>query len=90
MEYGFAILTLYIIILKNMATQEEKRDRFKKLAVYRTNEVLKRIKVLGNCANRSAYDYTEEEIKKVFDTVEKKVREVKSKFNFPKHKEFKL
>lgn len=73
-----------------MASQEEKRERFKKLAVYRTNEVLKRLKVLGNCANRSAYDYSEEEIKKIFDAVERKVREVKGKFHFPKHKEFKL
>jgi hypothetical protein len=73
-----------------MASQEEKRNRFKKLAVYRTNEVLKRLKVLSNCANRSAYDYTEEEINKIFNAVEKEVKEVKAKFHFPKHREFKL
>jgi len=73
-----------------MANQEEKRARFKKLAVYRTNEVLKRLKVLSNCANRSAYDYSEEEVNKIFSEIERKVREVKSKFHFPKHKEFKL
>jgi len=74
-----------------MASQEEKRERFKKLAVYRTNEVLKRLKVLGNCANRSAYDYNEEEVKKIFEAVERKVKEVKAKFYFPKNKgDFKL
>lgn len=73
-----------------MASQEEKRNRFKKLAVYRTNEVLKRLKVLGNCANRSAYHYNEEEIKKIFTVIDIKLREVKGKFNFPEHKEFKL
>jgi len=73
-----------------MATQEEKRNRFKKLAVYRTNEVLKRLKVLGNCANRSAYEYNEDEIKKIFNVIDSKLREVKGKFHFPKHKEFKL
>lgn len=73
-----------------MTNQNDKRERFKKLAVYRTNEVLKRLKVLGNCANRSAYEYTEEEVNKVFSEIEKKVREVKSKFHFPKHKEFRL
>lgn len=74
-----------------MASQSEKRGRFKKLAVYRTNEVLKRLKILGNCANRSAYDYTEEEVNKIFSEIEKRVREVKAKFHFPnKHKEFKL
>ena len=73
-----------------MATQEEKRSRFRKLGEYRTNEVLKRLKVLGNCANRSAYEYNEEEIKKIFNVIDSKLREVKGKFNFPKHKEFKL
>lgn len=73
-----------------MASQTEKRERFKKLAVYRTNEVLKRLKILGNCANRSAYDYTEEEVNKIFSEIERKAREVKAKFHFPKNKEFKL
>lgn len=67
-----------------------KRDRFKRLAEYRTNTVLKRLKVLGNCANRSAYNYTEEDIDKIFSVIEKSVKEVKSKFHFPKNKEFKL
>ncbi len=71
--------------------ENDKRKRFKKLANYRTNKVLKRLKVLGNCANRSAYEYTEEEISKIFSEIEKKVREVKSKFYFPnKNKEFRL
>ncbi len=73
-----------------MATQPEKRERFKKLAVYRTNEVLKRLKVLGNCANRSAYDYDEEDIKKIFAVIDSKLKEIKGRFHFPGHKEFKL
>lgn len=73
-----------------MASQEEKRTRFKKLAVYRTNEVLKRLKVLGNCANRSAYEYNEEEIKRIFGVIDSKLREIKSKFHFPDKNEFKL
>jgi len=74
-----------------MTSQTEKRKRFRKLAVYRTNEVLKRLKILGNCANRSAYDYTEEEINKIFSEIERKVKEIKARFHFPnKNKEFKL
>jgi len=73
-----------------MVSQTEKRERFKKLAVYRTNEVLKRLKVLGNCANRSAYEYTEDEVNKIFSEVERKVKEIKAKFHFPKKEEFKL
>ena len=70
--------------------QADKRERFKRLATKRTNSVLKRLKVLGNCANRSAYEYAEEDINKIFSEIERKVKEVNSKFHFPKIKEFKL
>jgi len=70
--------------------QDKKRERFKRLATQRTNIVLKRLKVLGNCANRSAYTYTEEEVNKIFSEIERRVRETKAKFHFPKNKEFKL
>lgn len=68
-----------------------RKDNFKRLAEARTNEILKRLKILGNCANRSAYSYTEEEVNKIFTEIERKTREVKSKFHFSKkNKEFKL
>lgn len=73
-----------------MAKKEDKKERFKRLAAYRTNEVLKRLKVLGNCANRSTYEYTPEEVNKIFSTIEKKAKEIRAKFHFPKEKDFKL
>lgn len=73
-----------------MVNQEDKKERFKKLAEYRTNEVLKRLKVLGNCANRSAYDYAEEEINKIFSEIERNVKETKARFHFKRKKKFKL
>ncbi len=70
--------------------EDVKRERFKRLATQRTNSVLLRLKVLGNCANRSAYTYSEEEVNRIFSEIERRVREMKSKFHFPKDKEFKL
>ena len=70
---------------------KNKRERFKRLATYRTNEVLKRLKVLGNCSNRSAYEYTEDDIAKIFSEIEGTVKQIKSKFHFHKRdKEFRL
>lgn len=66
---------------------ENKRERFKRLATSRTNEVLKRLKVLGNCANRSAYEYGEEEVNRIFNEIERRVREVKARFHFAKKQE---
>lgn len=69
---------------------ENHRERFKRLATTRTNAVLKKLKVLGNCANRQAYEYTEEEVEKIFATIDRYLRSVKSKFHFPKEEKFKL
>lgn len=71
--------------------QSDKKERFKRLAEKRTNSVLKRLDVLGNCANRSAYDYSQEEVNKIFSEIDKRVKDTKSKFYFPKKaNQFKL
>jgi translation elongation factor EF-Ts len=76
---------------KPKSAGELKKERFKRLATIRTNLVLKRLKVLGNCSNRQIYDYSEAEIGKIFSEIEKKIKEVKAKFHFPKSRdEFKL
>lgn len=84
-------MTFFRVSLYNVGRMDKRRDNFRRLAVARTKEVLRRLKILGNCANRSHYDYTEEEINKIFSEVEKKVREAKMKFTFPlKDNDFKL
>ncbi len=75
---------------KIQPTNEHSRDRFKRLATQRTNIVLKRLKVLGNCSNRNIYEYEEQDIDKIFYEIERKVKETKAKFHFPKKREFKL
>jgi hypothetical protein len=72
-------------------TDTKKRERFTRLAQYRTNEIIKRINVLGHCANRSAYSFNEQEINKIFNAIEKKLKVTKAKFRFSKKdSEFKL
>jgi len=71
-------------------SNETNRDRFKRLASQRTNSILQRLKVLGNCSNRQIYEYNEEDIAKIFSEIERRVRETKAKFYFPKEKRFKL
>jgi hypothetical protein len=75
---------------KIKSSNEHPRDRFKRLASLRTNAVLKRLKVLGNCSNRNAYEYEEQDIEKIFSEIERKVKESRAKFHFPKRRDFKL
>jgi len=76
--------------MKSIGKNETQRERFKRLATHRTNEVLKRLKVLGNCSNRQMYEYSEKDIDAIFSTIERKVKEIKMKFQFPKEEKFKL
>ena len=74
-----------------MVTFEEKRDRFRRLASQRTNNVLKAIQVLGNCSNKSTYNYTSDEINKIFSEIDRKLKETKTQFKISsKDTEFKL
>lgn len=78
-------------MVKEFIKNENPRDRFKRLAALRTNVVLKRLKVLSNCANRHIYEYDEKDINKIFSEIERKVKETKSKFYYPKKRgDFKL
>lgn len=75
----------------NEKISQNKRERFKRLASYRTTEILKKIRVLSNCGNRSAYDYDEDDLNKIFGAIDKAVKEARSKFYFPRNnKDFKL
>ena len=62
-------------------TQETKRDKFVRLAEARTNKIIDMIQLLGNCSNLGAYDYTQQDVDKIFTAIENELREAKKKFN---------
>jgi len=57
-----------------------KSDRFKRLAGNRTRRTIKDLKLLGNLANTASYEYSVEDITKVFSAIEGEVRTAKSRF----------
>jgi hypothetical protein len=69
---------------------ESKNEAFKRLATRRTNAVLERLRILGHCANPQLYEYTEEDVKKIFRAIEKELRVVKMKFQNSAKSEFQL
>ncbi len=70
--------------------KEEKTTNFKRLATSRTNDILKKLRILSNCSNRSSYKYSKEDINKIFNAIEQATKEAKSKFYFPDNENFKL
>lgn len=63
-----------------IAMRESKRERFIRLAEARTNKTMDMLRLLGNCANKSNYDYDEEDIKQIFAAIEKEVKAAKNAF----------
>lgn len=59
---------------------ENKRDRFIRIVEARTNKILDMLRLLANCANKSNYEYSEEDIKQIFSAIDKEVRATKNAF----------
>ena len=70
--------------------KETRHERFKRVASKRTNEILEKIRILGNCSNKSSYEYTEEEVNKIFNEIDKQLKLTKAKFLAGKRERFKL
>lgn len=60
--------------------RESKRDKFVRLAEARTNKILDMLRLLGNCSSKSSYDYTDEDVKKIFSVLEKEMKNTKNRF----------
>lgn len=63
-----------------MATEQEKSQRFKRVAEARTNKIIESIRLLRNCSNRSNYSYSEEDVKKIFSAIESELKIAKQRY----------
>ncbi len=73
-----------------MPKAEKKREAFTRLATKRTNAVLEGLRVLEHCSNPNLYEYSPEDVKKIFKAIEDEVKKVKLKFMRDTRSEFKL
>ena len=69
---------------------KNKRDRFLKVAKYRTNEVIKYLRLLANCSNTNNYEYSDTEVSKIFSAIENEIKISKLKYKEKKKGKFKL
>ena len=60
---------------------ETKNDRFVRIAEARTNKIIDMIRLLGNCSNKASYDYSKEDVKKIFTAIENELKVAKAKFD---------
>ncbi len=55
----------------------DKREKFIELATNRVNRAIKDIRLIGNLSNRSAYEYTDEDMKKIAKTLQRELDHMK-------------
>ena len=63
-----------------MPKQESRHERFVRLAESRTQRAIDSIRLIGNLANTSNYEYNESEVRKIFKALEEETRLTREKF----------
>lgn len=60
--------------------KENPHDRFRRLAEARVNRAINDIRLIGNLSNRNNYDFTAEEVEKIFRMLDGEVKKARSRF----------
>ena len=59
----------------------DKRAKFVELAENRTSRAIKDVRLIGNLANRSAYEYSAEDVKRIFRALQRELDAAKARFS---------
>jgi hypothetical protein len=65
---------------QQVESMRNRRDKFVELAEARVNKTLKDIQLIGNLSNRSAYDFNEGDVRKIFGALQKALDAAKGRF----------
>src|SRR5947208_1419663 len=57
---------------------ETRNDRFRRLAEARGDRLIREISLLGNLANRKNYEYTPDEVRQLFEPIERELSKVRA------------
>jgi len=76
--------------MENKNKKENRSERFKRIASKRTDLILRYLRLLGNCSNKSVYYYTEEDVRKIFSAIDEQLRITKSNFKSSKKRKKKF
>jgi len=58
----------------------DKRKKFVELAEARVTRAITQIRLVGNLSNRSAYEFNDDDVKKIFRALQKEIDTAKSRF----------
>lgn len=59
----------------------DKRAKFVKLANQRVSKALEQIRLVGNLSNRAAYEFSEDDVRKIVQALQKAVNTTRARFS---------
>lgn len=62
--------------------KETPNEKFKRIASARTQKIIDMIELLGNCSNTYVYEYSEDEVAKIFSAIETELKIAKDKYKY--------
>ena len=57
----------------------DKRAKFVELATNRVNRAIKDLRLIGNLSNRSAYEYSDDDVKKITRSLQRELDSMKTR-----------
>ena len=60
--------------------KRDKRSKFVELATRRVNRAIRDLRLVGNLSNAAAYDYTEDDVKKIARALQRELDSIKARF----------
>lgn len=59
---------------------EDKHEKFIRLAEQRVTAAIKKIQIVGNLSNKSVYEYSEEQVVQIIESLQAEIEQLKLKF----------
>jgi hypothetical protein len=70
--------------------KETKKERFKRVAEKRVQNIINSIRSLSGLSNKKVYEWEVVQLEKIWEAVEKEIENCKENFNDPESKIFKF
>jgi len=64
----------------NSKSVDIRRDRFTRIVERRVNQILDNLENLAKCSNKRNYNYSPDDVKRIFREIDRKVKETKLMF----------
>ena len=69
---------------------EKPDEKFRRVAAKRVERVLHEIQLIGNLGSRTHYDYSQEQVDRIFNALEEEIKSARSRFSVKRAKRFVL